>query len=112
MDTKQVVQVIGGMAIVTYLPRLMPMWILSGRKLPLLIERWLWYVPPAILGTLLCASLSAKTGELSIWGFDVRSVIAAVPAGYIAARYRNILLTVAVGIIAAGLARLLLPAVI
>jgi branched-subunit amino acid transport protein len=42
-----------GMMIVTYLPRLLPLVILSKRPLPPLVRRFLCYIPYAALGALI-----------------------------------------------------------
>lgn len=42
-----------GMTIVTYLPRLIPFMLISGKPLPLRIKRFLEYVPYTALGALI-----------------------------------------------------------
>lgn len=44
---------IGGMALVTYLPRLLPFLMVSGKKLPRKFELFLGYIPYAALGALI-----------------------------------------------------------
>lgn len=46
-----------GMAAVTYLPRLLPAWLLSSRQLPPRMTRWLGYVPTAVLAAMLTPAL-------------------------------------------------------
>ena len=43
------------MAVVTFIPRVLPVLLLSRRSLPELLERWLSYVPVAVL--LICRLL-------------------------------------------------------
>jgi branched-subunit amino acid transport protein len=110
LETPSIVQIIIGSAVVTFLPRVVPILILAGRRMARPLERWLGYVPAALLGALLIASLQAKPGDLSLWGLDTRDVLAALPAGIVAVRTRSIMLTVVVGILAAFLTRQFIPA--
>ena len=48
---------IAGMAFVTYLPRVLPLLLLSSRTLPDVVIRWLEMVPPAVLAALLIPAL-------------------------------------------------------
>jgi branched-subunit amino acid transport protein len=41
-----------GMCIVSYIPRVLPPLILSRHKIPVLLERWLKYVPTSVFGAL------------------------------------------------------------
>ena len=69
MDQKTLFLTILGMAAVTYLPRLLPVWILSSRNLPQLAVDWLRFVPPAVLAALLLPSLviSETRLDFSTW---------------------------------------------
>lgn len=109
MGLGEVLLVIIGMAFVTYVPRVVPLFFLSGRQLPSQLSCWLSFVPVAILAALLCAGLEAKDGAPAFLGFDVRSLLAAIPATIVAGRYRSIVGTIAVGMIGAVAARLALP---
>ncbi len=51
------VLLIGGMAFVTYIPRALPLLLLSSRKLPPVVGRWLELIPPAVLSALLLPAL-------------------------------------------------------
>jgi len=55
-----------GMFIVTYLPRVLPLTILSRLKLPKFIIDVLNYIPVAILGALLLPALLVIDGKLDI----------------------------------------------
>ena len=41
-----------GMALVTLIPRVMPVTLLAGRELPPLLTRWLSFVPVSVLATI------------------------------------------------------------
>lgn len=51
---------LAGMAAVTYLPRLLPAWLLSSRQLSPQVVRWLGYVPTAVLSAMLVPSLMVR----------------------------------------------------
>ena len=52
-----------GMAVVTYIPRMAPLMLLSSRSLNPLLMRWLEMVPPAVLAALLAPELLLRSGE-------------------------------------------------
>lgn len=52
MDQDLIFMTIVGMALVTYLPRALPILFMSSRTLPRLLEVWLSYIPPAVLAAL------------------------------------------------------------
>ena len=51
-----------GMAVVTYIPRMAPLMLLSSRNLNPLLMRWLEMVPPAVLAALLAPELLLQSG--------------------------------------------------
>jgi branched-subunit amino acid transport protein len=57
MDQKIILLTIFGMALVTYIPRLVPVSLLSSRSLPPLVIAWLRYIPVAVLSAMLLPSL-------------------------------------------------------
>ncbi|HHT49827.1 MAG TPA: AzlD domain-containing protein [Firmicutes bacterium] len=52
-----------GMAVVTYLPRLLPMFLFSAEKLPSLIKRFLDFIPYAVLTTLIFPEILSSTAH-------------------------------------------------
>ncbi len=50
-----------GMALVTYIPRVAPLVLLSSRNLNPLLMRWLEMVPPAVLAALLAPELLLRS---------------------------------------------------
>lgn len=85
-----------GMALVTYLPRLLPAWTLRGRALPPVIMAWLRYIPAAVLAALLLPSLLLADGHLNL-AWDNLYLWAALPAALTAWRRRSLFGTVLVG---------------
>jgi len=51
------------------------------------------------MAALLSASLEAQAGSLSLLGFDVRSILASIPAAAVAVKYRSVAATVVAGIV-------------
>lgn len=105
VESQPILQIVVGSALLTFIPRVVPILMLAGRRMARPFERWLSYVPAALLGALLMASLQAKPGDMTLLGLDMRDVIAALPAGIVAVKTRSIMFTVVVGILAAFLTR-------
>lgn len=99
MDQQKVLFAIVGMTLVTYGPRLLPAWLLSRASLPPAVERWLRFVPVAVLSTLLWPSLLLKEGGTA---FDVHlhnlPLMVSVPTAAVALVTRSFLGTVVVGV--------------
>lgn len=95
-----------GMALVTYLPRMLPLVVLSRFRLPPLLLRWLEFVPVAVLSALLAQGLLVRDARLALpptqW-----DLLAAIPAFAAAIWTRSLMTTVLVGIGAMALLRLL-----
>jgi len=97
------------MAVVTYLPRLLPVWLLSRRSLPPLFIAWLRFVPPAVLAAMLLPGLLAPSGQLFLSRNNL-ILWASVPTLAVAMRTRSMLAAVLCGLafVAAGRAWLAL----
>lgn len=96
MDEKLVFLTICGMGAVTYLPRLLPMLLLSGRRLSPWIARWLSFVPATVLAALLAPGLLCRDGEF-ILELDNVFLLAAIPTFLVAWRFKSFFGTVATG---------------
>ena len=95
-----VLLLIAGMTLVTYLPRWLPLLLLSSRPLPGWLTRWLGMVAPAIFGALLAPALfMAYTGEpgTASYARDYSYLIAAVPAFASGWFFRSFIATIAAG---------------
>jgi len=97
METKTVL-IIAGMCIVTYLPRVLPVILLSKIKMPEWFMRWLRYIPTAILSALLVPGilLSGETVDVSL---SNRNLLAAILCFFAAFKTKNLFVTVITGII-------------
>ncbi len=87
------------MALVTYIPRVLPLLILSRLKLSKLVLEWLGLLPVAILGALLFPVLFMPKGELSL-SFTNPFLLASIPTFMVAIKTKNLLLTVLLGMVA------------
>jgi len=96
MDQTTIFLTIVGMGVVTYLPRLLPVWVLSQRTLPPLAVAWLRFVPVAVLAALLLPGLVMPEERLDL-SFNNLYLWAAIPAIVVAWRTRSFFGTVLMG---------------
>lgn len=94
---RYVLLIIIGSAIVTFIPRVLPLALLSKMKLPEWGINWLKHVPIAVMAALLAQELLLKNNQVSI-GHHALELIAAIPTLFIAILTRSLLGTVLVGV--------------
>jgi branched-subunit amino acid transport protein len=97
-----------GMAAVTALPRILPVWLLADRTLPPIIERWLKYVPVSVLSALLLPSILIHESAIDL-GFSNLYLWAALPTLLIGWKTRSLFGAVIAGMALVALARFLGP---
>lgn len=103
MDQTYVLITILGMAAVTYLPRVLPLWLLAGRNLSPVIIKWLSYIPVAVLSALTLPSLLIREEYVDV-GFDNFFLWAAIPTLLFALKTKSLFGSVIVGMgLVAGL---------
>lgn len=107
MNQNLILLTILGMALVTYLPRMLPALILSKRDMPPLVSRWLGFIPCTVLAALLAPGVLLTEGRLHV-GLDNIFLLAAVPTFLVAWRLKSFFGAVAVGMGSVALLRLLL----
>jgi branched chain amino acid efflux pump len=90
--------IIMGCALVTFIPRVLPLMLLSQMELPKWVIRWLKNVPVAVMAALLTQDLLLSENEISI-SANILKLLAAIPAFAIAIFTKSLLGTVVVGII-------------
>lgn len=88
----------GGMGLVTYLPRALPLLYLTHRKLPQWLIEWLGLIPAAILSALLAPALFADTASRS-FSFGKLELLVAIPTLMFALKTRSLGGTVLVGML-------------
>ncbi len=87
-----------GMLLVTYIPRVLPLLILTRMEIPDIIIRWLRFIPVAILAALLTPGILIVDGILMFSYYNI-FLIAAIPTFSVAIYKKNIFLTVITGMI-------------
>jgi branched-subunit amino acid transport protein len=112
LDQNAIALTIVGMAVVTYLPRLLPMLLLtrkghSSSGLSPWIEAWLRHVPAAVLAAMLLPSLFIADGQVSLRP-DNLHLWAAVPTLLIAWKTRSLFGALVAGMAIVALGRLVL----
>lgn len=90
MEDKYGLLLILGMAFVTYLPRLLPMFLFSVEKLPPFLKRFFDFVPYAVLSTLIFPDILSSTAHPG-------SALAGGLISLLLAYYQNNLFLVVVG---------------
>ena len=100
----EVLLIVLGSALVTVLPRVLPLVVLSRLDLPAWARAWLSYVPVSILGSLLASELFLPGGRMAPLAGNL-SLIAIVPAIALAWAYRSIIGAVLAGVAAMALLR-------
>lgn len=87
-----------GMALVTYLPRFLPLYVLSRIQIPRPFALWLSYVPVAVLAALVAPGLLLSEGQLFI-SFKNYYLLASLPTFAAAVKTRNMFITILVGMV-------------
>ncbi len=102
-----VLAIILGTALVTVIPRVLPLALLSRIEIPARAVRWLGHVPVAVLAALLAQSVLLADGRLDL-SISNLPLFAIVPTLLVALRTRSLVGTVLTGVAAMALLRLLL----
>ncbi|NQX69103.1 AzlD domain-containing protein [Paenibacillus alba] len=100
-----IVWIIIGTSIVTLIPRVIPLLVLSRIQIPEWAMRWLNYVPIAVMAALVGEELMMQDGKLVSFHNNLE-LIASIPTFVTAMLTRSLLGTVVVGIISLMLLRL------
>ena len=104
MDQRAIFLTILGMALVTYVPRLLPVWLLSSRSLPPLVIAWLRYVPVAVLAAMLFPAIVIRDSQVDL-GLSNLFLWAAFPTFLVAWKKRSLFGSVIVGMIVVAVVR-------
>ncbi len=87
------------MGLVTFGTRLLPIVLLGRIEMPVVVQRALRFVPPAVLSAIIAPELLMPGGEFNLSVGNARLIAGAI-AMLVAWRTKNVLLTIAVGMIA------------
>jgi branched-subunit amino acid transport protein len=106
VDQTLIFWTIVGMAVVTYIPRLLPTLFLSGRQLQPLVVAWLRLVPAAVLAAMLIPSLLVRenTVDLKLDNLFFWVALIAFPVAW---KFKSLSATVLVGMGLVALGRYL-----
>jgi len=96
MNNRDYILLLLCMGAVTYLPRMLPLVVLSRRKLPAWFAEWLELIPAAILSALVAPALFAQAEPRSLMLGKVEFLVA-VPTLLFALKTRSLAGTVLVG---------------
>jgi len=88
-----------GMGIVTFAIRLSFITLMGRIEAPLLVQRALRFVPPAVLSAIIFPELLMRNGRLDV-SFGNLRLLAGALAALVAWRTKNVLLTIGVGMAA------------
>jgi branched-subunit amino acid transport protein len=98
MSSNDYILLVAAMGAVTYLPRMLPLVLLSRRKLPSWFAEWLELIPPAILSALIAPTLFAQNDPRSL-SLEKPELLAAIPTLLFALKTRSLGGTVLVGML-------------
>ncbi len=101
--------IIIGMGVVTYGIRLSAIVLLGQCEFPQIVQRALRFVPPAVLSAIIFPELFQPGGTFKFSLSNVR-LLAGVLASIVAWRSKNVLATIAVGMIALWILQSIVPA--
>ncbi len=107
MEQQVIFFIILGMGLVTYLPRLFPVWFLSSRDLPQVVIVWLKYIPPAVLAAMSLPSVVVSGDRLDLSPNNL-FLLAALPTLVVAWKTRSLFASVLVGMALVAAARFFL----
>ena len=89
----------------TWLSRILPFVLVKYRGLPLVVERFLKYLPVSIIFALILSSVSnAQIGQFP--SFKWLDLVVVFPTTYVAFKYKNLILTVIFAVILFNLLKL------
>ncbi len=97
--------IILGMWVANYLPRMLPMVILSRLKIPGPVAQWLGFVPAAVLAAIIAPSLLMPDRYLYL-SLHNTYLLSAVPAALVAVKTRSLVWTLLAGMLAMSLLQL------
>jgi branched-subunit amino acid transport protein len=105
MDQRIVFLTLLGMTVVTYVPRLVPLWFLSSRSLPAVVVSWLRHVPVAVLAAMLLPSILISDQQVNL---DLSNTFlwACIPTLLVAWKTRSLFGSVVAGMVTVAVLRL------
>ena len=96
--TSQQLQLILGMAIVTFIPRVLPMLVLSNRSVPDKISKWMSFIPVSIFAALIFSDILFWEGQFTVDPIHNIKLIPSVIVFFVAYKTKNLLWSMVLGI--------------
>ena len=90
--------VIFGLWVANYLPRMLPMVVLSKIKIPKTIITWLEFIPPAVLAAILAPTLLMPDNKAINITLQNNYLLAAIPSLAVAIKTKSLVWTLIAGI--------------
>ena len=87
-----------GMAIVTYLPRMLPMLALSKRTVPEKLAKWMSFIPVSIFSALIFSDIFFWAGNLTIDPFTNLKLVPSILTACAAYYTKNLLWSMIIGV--------------
>lgn len=104
MDQNAILLTMFGMLLVTYIPRVLPVWLFADKSLPPVVIAWLRYVPVAVLAAMLLPALVISDNQIDV-SFDNLFFWAAIPTFVVAWKTKSLFASVIVGMLLVAGAR-------
>lgn len=96
--TSQQLQLILGMAVVTYLPRVLPMLVLSNRSIPEKVSKWMSFIPVSIFAALIFSDIFFWESQFNADPISNIKLIPSVIVFLVAYKTKNLLWSMVLGI--------------
>lgn len=101
--TNQQLLLILGMAIVTYLPRVLPLLVLSNRSIPAKVSKWMSFIPVSIFAALIFSDIFFWQSQFNVNPLVNIKLLPSILVLLVAYKTKNLLWSMIVGILAIAL---------
>ncbi|MFO8069879.1 MAG: AzlD domain-containing protein [Alkalibacterium sp.] len=98
--TSQIGLLILGMAIVTYIPRFLPILLLSKKEISPSFSRWMSYIPVSIFASLIASDIFFWEGSFSLQPLSNIKLIPSVLVLIVAYKTKSLLWSMITGVLA------------
>lgn len=101
--TNQQLLLILGMAIVTYLPRVLPLLVLSNRSIPEKVSKWMSFIPVSIFAALIFSDIFFWQSQFNVNPLVNIKLLPSILVLLVAYKTKNLLWSMIFGILAIAL---------
>lgn len=105
MSNQELILMVIALALSIFLIRSLPVTLFANKTLPIFIQKWLTYIPPAILAALTASEILVKDGELD-FSFSNLYLLAALPTFLVAYKTKSLFVTLVFGMACIAIIRL------